>query len=295
MVEVVLAAKEELPELAKKLREKMLRVFIEGQPLEVEMLPAYNPPHLVCRLGKRGFAPQEKDRYLFCQAMAETLAAFVVEKLTVPYISDLLSQHYFYFPKSEREEILEFALQEIRRNADNCATEELQCEMKNDIAVYLENNSYLNVNGFIRFRMGRWLESLRTCLDKAVDHYLMEKEYREFVKLLQYFVQLQEPKVYQLNVTLDEENNVAMFDQNGENMQADCDSEWDCLGGDLEDRLISMLITAAPQWIVLHRPVVLRFPKATETLQAVFDKRVTICKGCKSCQVTNREVLKGKP
>lgn len=295
MVEVVLAARGELPALARRLQEKMLCVCIDGQPAEVEMLPAYDPPHLVCRLGKNSPVPGEGTRYHFRQALAETLASFVVEEMTAPYISDLLSQHYFYFPKPEREEILEFALREVRRNAENCAAEELQCEMKNDIAVYLESNSYLNVNGFIRFRMGRWLESLRACLDKAVDHYLMEKEYREFVRLLQYFVQLQEPRVYQLNVTIDEENNVAMFDQNGEFMVADGESEWDCLGGDYEDRLISMLITAAPQWIVLHRPVALRFPKATETLQAVFDKRVTICKGCKSCQAANRELLKGKP
>ena len=48
--------------------------------------------------------------------------------------------------------------------------------------------------------MKDYIEQLEESVDKAIDEYLMDKEYREFIKLLRHFVDLQEPKRDVVNI-----------------------------------------------------------------------------------------------
>ena len=41
-------------------------------------------------------------------------------------------------------------------------------------------------------------EDIEEIIDKVVEEYMVEKEYREFVKLLKYFVDIQESKIEKL-------------------------------------------------------------------------------------------------
>ena len=121
----------------------------------------------------------------------------------------------------------------------------------------------------------------------------MEKEYQEFVKLLKYFVELQQPKIHQVHVTMDNQGNLQLLDQNFQHVDYS-GMEWDDEGGQ-DDHLVSMLITVAPLRVVLHRQIYTHYPKATDTLKHVFENRVTLCKRCKLCQDMSGHLhLKGK-
>ena len=54
---------------------------------------------------------------------------------------------------------------------------------------------YLDVDGFMRFRLLDFCAQLKTALAKEVDHYLLDKEYEEFLDLMRAFVHAQE-KLY---------------------------------------------------------------------------------------------------
>ena len=43
-------------------------------------------------------------------------------------------------------------------------------------------------------------EDIEEIIDKVVEEYMVEKEYREFVKLLKYFVDIQESKIEKINI-----------------------------------------------------------------------------------------------
>ena len=60
---------------------------------------------------------------------------------------------------------------------------------------YLSQNNCINIDGFINFRLQDYIEDLNKVIEQAVDELLLEKEYQEFIMLLKYFVDIQEPRL----------------------------------------------------------------------------------------------------
>ena len=60
------------------------------------------------------------------------------------------------------------------------------------IKIVLEENSEINIDGFIRFRMKELREDVDSIVNNIIESYMVEKEYQEFVKLLKYFVDIQD-------------------------------------------------------------------------------------------------------
>jgi putative sporulation protein YtxC len=75
-----------------------------------------------------------------------------------------------------------------------------------------ENNDEMVLDGFIRFRLKDFRHELEKAVDRAVDDLLIEKEYSEFIKLLRYFVEIQEPKVEEVHVVVGEDNKYILLD-----------------------------------------------------------------------------------
>ena len=48
-------------------------------------------------------------------------------------------------------------------------------------------------------------------IDKVIEGYMVEKEYKEFIKLLKYFVDIQESKIDLINIVIDNEVTVFYF------------------------------------------------------------------------------------
>ncbi|HHY59844.1 MAG TPA: hypothetical protein GX504_04430, partial [Clostridia bacterium] len=105
--------------------------------------------------------------------VAQILSELITLRFEKQLLQDLIKTHCYYFTRQERSLILEKALgflaesyPQRRRNAV------LQL-----ILDYLKTERLLNLEGFIRFRLGSYLEELHEAVEKAVDEYLMEKEY----------------------------------------------------------------------------------------------------------------------
>jgi len=143
----------------------------------------------------------------------------------------------------------------------------------------------INLEGFVRFRAKYYWQFLCETVDAAVDAYLIDREYQEFIKLLRYFVELQEPKIEMVNVIIDKPNKFEILDYQGKTI------ETNYLEGiileighnelDFEDLLISALITIAPARIVLHA-----CPNhhIQQTILSIFGSRVHTCSGCIICK-----------
>ena len=53
----------------------------------------------------------------------------------------------------------------------------------------------LNLDGFMTFRLQSYEQELREMAEYAVDEFMLDQQYEEFVSLLKYFVYFQEPKM----------------------------------------------------------------------------------------------------
>ncbi|WP_040211980.1 putative sporulation protein YtxC [Clostridium polynesiense] len=151
----------------------------------------------------------------------------------------------------------------------------------------IEEKKEININGFITFRMKDLIYDLESVVDKIVEKYMIEKEYNEFIKLLKYFVDIQESKILEVNIIIDIAGNYKIQDTYGNDIFHDFVS--DLTEGkfsgiaNIEDIIISGLITNSPRKIIIHGKDNCKNIEVLETIKNVFTDRVTFCSKCKYC------------
>lgn len=159
------------------------------------------------------------------------------------------------------------------------------------IKLCIEEKREININGFITFRMKDLINDLESIVDKVVEKYMIEKEYNEFIKLLKYFVDIQESKIYEVNIIIDTSGNYKVMDGYGNDIFEDfiSDLSESKFGGaiNIEDIIISGLITNSPRKVIIHGKDNCRNKELLETIKNVFTDRVTLCHNCKLC-TTNK-------
>lgn len=253
-----------------------------------------NWPHLLFSFPD---GQKENSSFVFRNLLAQSLAQYLVEEQVYLFFAELMKKFYFYFPQEEKNHILNLAQKIYKADPAKDKGGQVYAVILQQLQEYLEQHDYVNLHGLVYFRMQPWLKFVRKIIDKAVDDYLMEKEYQEFIKLLKYFVALQEPKIKQVHVLLNESGSFYFLDHTFQPVeQQQQEIIWEGYNGscDEEDQLVSLIISLAPYQIVLHHNVYLKYPKAVDTLKHVFDKRVSLCKRCKLCHDAENIFFKRK-
>lgn len=150
----------------------------------------------------------------------------------------------------------------------------------------LDHSSVFDIEGFLRFRAQEYKSEVNKAVEYALDEYVIEKEYLEFILLLKHFVDSQKPRLECLHVGMTPLGKFNLYNDEGdkvthqflEDYQLDNVHE---LG--YEDLLVSALIAVAPREITLH----IRYEGYKDTLKtirSVFGDRVHDCDGCTLCE-----------
>ncbi|WP_366922638.1 putative sporulation protein YtxC [Metallumcola ferriviriculae] len=222
------------------------------------------------------------------EKLAQILTKLVIDNLEHKLVYNIIKNHYYYFNRDERKEVLLRALQMLGNTAQETEVRLRIEDVSAQIEKYLDQNKEINMEGFINFRLKDYQRVLTDVIDKAVDDYLMEKEYDEFIQLLQYFVDIQDPRIDTVNVLLKNDGVFELFD--GKNDPIDNDYlegfilEMTDNEINYEDLLISALITIAPRKVILHNSIGPNTYDAIRTIKKVFGKRAEECPGCQVCR-----------
>ncbi|MEW5784955.1 MAG: putative sporulation protein YtxC [Bacillota bacterium] len=221
--------------------------------------------------------------------IASLISRFIIRDLKESLLQDLLRFNYFYFRKEEREEILALARRNLENGVLRQRQDTFQGVIERKVKEYLQDhNEHINIEGFIHFRLSDYLKELKSVIDDAVESYLTEKEYREFVRLLKYFLEIQQPKIDLIHLAVDENGQFQITDQSFKKIDPRDWEEFDLEDfdgeGDYEDILVSMLVSVAPRQIMLHQNVLPRYPRAVDTLRRIFDHRLCFCHNCAYCR-----------
>ncbi|REK54100.1 MAG: hypothetical protein C6W55_12765 [Thermobacillus sp.] len=155
-----------------------------------------------------------------------------------------------------------------------------------ELFAYLQERPSLHLEGYITFRLDKYWEELAESAEAAVDEFVMDRQYREFIGLLNEFVGLQQPKVSSVNLVLKADGSFALYDESfrpmdpGEGGRLTLELTDEELN--VEDMVVSCLIAISPREITLHA----RDPElpVVRTIEAIFAERVTVCAGCRSCR-----------
>lgn len=224
---------------------------------------------------------------LFNRKLAKLIAELILDIWEAELVEQIVRTQYYYLNKEEQASVLVRVFNLLVDSEDRFNRTVRWQQVLQQLTDYLCSNNRLIIEGFINFRLKEYREMLEEAVDQAVDDYLMEKEYDEFIRLLRYFVDIQDPKVETINVVLKKSGIFELFDGNNKPIDNDYLEGFiiDFVDNEInyEDLLISALITIAPRRVILHVPDKPQLRDTVKTIKKVFGDRAMDCSGCHLC------------
>lgn len=236
--------------------------------------------------GELSFRNYERIKNVLKTSVSQILANWIISTEENKLINKIVTSNYCYFNQDERAIVESNTVRALK--ATPAARYDL---ILGRILDYLDNHHELVLDGFLNFRLKDYRLQLVEVIDKVVDDFMMDLEYKEFIRVLRYFVDVQEPRVEEAHVVITGAGLFQIYDAHRKiikNQYLDnilqpplsADSPG-CLN--YEDLLISALITIAPHNIMVHSTCRARDEEVLETIKSVFDGRVVLCDGCELC------------
>ncbi|MDD4802281.1 MAG: putative sporulation protein YtxC [Syntrophomonas sp.] len=284
-----------------QLRDKFTWLEQQGYSLEVIDLAPEPGNNLLAELrlenNKNAPAYREEDIiYIFKHQVSEFLADHIVRDWEKKLIWKEINKKSRHISVEDQVLILDKAENFIKRSNSNESLNLLRNygrknKITHKIFDYIYYHHVLVLEGFIRFCMQDYQTEIRFAVDLACEELKNEKEYNEFVRLLRYFVDTQTPLIKEVNILIDKRGRFYLWDGNGvtiEEKNINCYIN-DMIFGELnlDDILVSILITVAPLQIILHNSINSR-SETVKVIRNVFAERIRECKGCERCLASKK-------
>lgn len=244
---------------------------------------------LVCSVQPSRIPGDEENLALSLDArhrLAGAVAEAIILEAEGWYLDRILKRNYGELGPEDRAGVQATAIplvysahtevETARRNWRAMITEEVDR--------FLTDCDHLNIRGFLTFRLKPLCKLIESAAEQAVNRFLLDREYDEFIRLLKYFVDVQEPRETEVHVVVQPQGAFRIYNHEKTPIDrrylggyaSELVSE-ECEYGDL---LISVLITISPSRVVIHRAGEVEVAK---TVASVFEDRVRFCEGCDWC------------
>lgn len=209
-------------------------------------------------------------------------------------IKKILKYNYFYLNEKEKDSVCKIAQKLLLEDNGLLPGGFYKLTRRNkimrEILEYLSSSDTIIIDGFVNFRLNAYINELSDTIERAIEVFITEREYNEFIKLLKYFVEIQECKVDVLHLIPTAEGKYLLLDGSKNKINGEFFEEIraDIAEGDInyDDLLISTLITISPRKIYMHNLDSFNNKELVKTITNVFNDRISICHGCDTCSQT---------
>ncbi len=271
--------------------------FLKREGIKVEYNEKADGKYLFldCAISETDEAIGASHEKIFRYYLASIITDLLMNEIAKEMMGRIVRTKYQYLSKEELRSIVQNAylyLSNLNEEGDISKTLFRHNQILAEVNRFMEANSRFYLEGFLRFRLKDYFKELEISIEKAVENFLVEQEYNEFLRLLRYFVEIQEPRIDEVHLLVKDPKSFCLLDEeqqpiNQEQLQGVLTE----LNNDVEyeDLLLSTLITISPRSIVLH---VVNKTEIVETILNVFRERVSICQGCDLCR-QNKPQLTG--
>lgn len=233
-----------------------------------------------------------KELDTFYNITSNILSSLVINLYEEALLKRIISNNYFYFTDIEQRKILDICkdylycgdLSEVSLRKDS---------LKISFIEYFANNKSVILDGFISFRINDYIKIVDYLVDLAVNKFVIDREYNEFVDLLKCYINSKESKtpivhlIYQNQETilLDEFKNIINIDDNALNSKYLSDITFSS-----NDYALNTLLTLLPEKIYIHVIDNVQ-DEFINTIKLIFDNRVYICNDCNLCKIYRLEKI----
>ena len=222
---------------------------------------------------------------LFLDKICSILSFLVIDELESDFLNRILLQNYFYFDINERNQILDLYF-DITTNDFSTIFDKKFKALFESFYSFLSCNHSLVLKGFTNFRIQSYFKILDDILGEAVNNFIIEKEYLEFISLLKLYISAQPfgcESVHLIyssseSVLLDENKNVILTTD--EIFKAKYLSD---ITFSSNDYALNTLLNLLPKKIYVHL-IDNYIDEFINTIKLVFEHRVHLCTDCEICQ-----------
>ena len=201
-------------------------------------------------------------------------------------ITDSIYLNYFYFNKTEIKSIIENT-QKLLKEYDVINTK--YDLINNSIFKHLLNHHSLYFKSFIDFRLKEYKDLIDKKIDLAVNQFLIDKEYIEFVNILRLYINSESSSsnlehlhlIYKnkYSIIIDDNKNIVSCNDNITKAKYISDITFSS-----NDLALNTLLNLLPHKITIH--LVDGFQdEFIETLKLIFQNKITICEDCDICNM----------
>lgn len=223
-------------------------------------------------------------------SLANGLSDIIIDEYEKFFVVSLIDGNYGYLASKDREILKRKILRKLENGAGNGShnkpTTYQRSQRKSQVwaklAEYLEREDQIILEGFITFRLKEYLEELFDFVDYTVEEYLINREYREFLKLLRHFMKRQKNSIPTVNIFRKQDGKYEILDGQLQPVQGDIrlflEKDPDSFGLGIDDFIVSAVVTLAPDEVIWHGPV--EDSPCFDLINDLFEHKVITCAGC---------------
>lgn len=233
------------------------------------------------------------DPLSFYSKISSILSFLIIDELEEDFLKNILLQNYFYFNSQEREKILSFCFDIFADDYSNNFDKKFQI-LFNGFYDFIKDHKVLYLDGFIYFRLKAYFSILDEVVNSAVNHFLVEKEYTEFISLLKLYISSQKSECDIVHIIYYNSESI-LLDENKDIISPDKDifkaKYLSDISFSANDYTLNSLLSLIPNKIYIHL-IDNTVDEFIQTLELVFENRVNLCTDCNICDMYKNFILK---
>ena len=223
---------------------------------------------------------------LFYETFSNILSSAIIEFYEKDIIKHIINTNYFYFTEIEQRKIFDI-VNDYLYNGELTESYIRKDSIIISCIEYFSNNKSAILDGFVNFRLYDYIKILDYIVDMAVNKFVIDREYTEFIDLLKCYINSKEygagsvHLIYQNqeSILLDDYKKTIDLDDSILNSKYLSDITFSS-----NDYTLNTLLTLLPKKIFIHLIDGIQ-DEFINTLKLVFDNRIYICNDCNICKV----------
>jgi len=196
----------------------------------------------------------------------KALSYYIVNKYEGKILKRIILKNY--------PDVSPFSVNEIIKLKDEIDDGDRVKVVEEILRGYFSENDSGNVEGLINFRLFEYKKVLKTLAEDLVDIFYLNREYEEFIELLRYFISVQTARPDLIYIDVKKEGMYSILNAKEEDITKRCLAEFlrpeEIQGVGYDDLLISVLITLAPEKIIVKNKENIKNRQLFETIEKVF-------------------------
>lgn len=246
-----------------------------------------NNKNLVCKAVLPTFQLTKHSAIIY-RILSKTLADFIINHLQMKYILNIIKKKHPHFNQTEILKLKKYCSDLLNESSKSSKLElKKQQKITDCFLNFIDKNTWINLEAFIRFRLQFFYQELDEVVEYAIEEYISDQQYKEFMTLLKTFVYTQEYKIPSVHIIHNGENDFLVLNEqlktieiNGEETISEVDDHHK--NNNFDDLIITKLVSISPKKIVIHT----REPELQiiHVIEQIFEERTFICERCNVCE-----------